>query len=154
MASASICADERKTSRPPALALPPWIQCRGQSNITELRAIHESLQRRDTRQFIMSTRSWVDTETEAVEQTGSYLQQVLSEPPPPPLQTPTTLKPKKLEAVEEINHALSGRDNKFAAYMESGNPICLVPYFHGKTILFSCFQRAPKSAMISSFRSN
>lgn len=72
------------------------------------------------------------------------------------LQTPTTLgqKKKKIGEVGEINQAYSGRDNKFAANIEYGNPICLVPHFHGKAIPFSGFQRPPKSAMISSFRSN
>lgn len=87
-------------------------------------------------------------------QTSSRLQQDLSKNILPPNAHYFKEEKEKLGEVGEINQAYSGRDNKFAAYIEDGNPICLVPHFHGKAIPFSCFQRPPKSAMISSFRSN
>lgn len=115
---------------------------------------HESLCRRDTRQSIMSAQAYARTRAEAVEADERPLTTRSQQKQSPSKRPLVYRRKKKLGEEGEINQAYSGRDNKFAAYIEYGNPICLVPHFHGKAIPFSCFQRPLKSAMISSFRSN
>lgn len=127
--------------KPPlsSYATTPHPVSRSDGQHKRLPGTHESLCRRDTRQFIMSM---LDPRTHwrLSKQTSRRLQQVLSKNILP-LNAHYLKKEKKRERFGEINQAYSGRDNKFAAYIEYGNPICLVPGFHGKAIPFSCFQR-------------
>lgn len=58
---------EEDFSTPPPSTTTTMIQCRGQTNKKLMPGIHESFRLRDTRQFIMSTRSCAYTKVEAVE---------------------------------------------------------------------------------------
>lgn len=98
MASASIFGDERKTFRPPPPPTPPppaWIQCRGQTNNKKklLTGTHESLRRRDTRQFIMSAQACAHRSRGCRGRRTAAYSKISAKTFS--LRTPTTLKKKK-----------------------------------------------------------